>query len=100
VTPSSPTGKTPMPTASATTAGAVRRWLPLLAIAALMALVFAMGWHKLLSFKTIGTNYDAMRAFIGQNLVAALAIYMLAYIAVVALSLPGWWRCRCPAGSS
>ncbi len=66
-----------------------RRWLPLIAIAGLMGLVFAMGWHKLLTFKTIGLNYDAMKAFIGQNLVAALAIYIVAYIAVVALSLPG-----------
>lgn len=65
------------------------RWMPLIVIAALMALVFAMGWHKLLSFKTIGLNYEAMKVFIGQNLAAALAIYVVAYIAVVALSLPG-----------
>lgn len=69
--------------------GGFGRWLPLIAIAGLMVLVFAMGWHKLLTFKTIGINYEAMKAFIGQNLVAALALYVVAYIAVVALSLPG-----------
>jgi len=65
------------------------RWLPLAAVAGLMVLAFSMGWHNYLSFKTIGLNYEAMRAFIADNLVAAVAIYIAAYIAVVALSLPG-----------
>ena len=69
--------------------GGLTRWLPLLVIAGLMVLVFAMGWHKLLSFKTIGLNYDVMKAFIAKNLLAAVALYILAYIAVVSLSLPG-----------
>ena len=66
-----------------------RRWAPLIVIAALMALVFAMGWHKYLSFKTIGLNYEALQGFITQNLAIALLIYAALYIAVVALSLPG-----------
>lgn len=65
------------------------RWLPLLVLAATMVLVFSMGWHKFISFETIGHNYDAMKTFIADNLVTAIGIYMLAYIAVVALSLPG-----------
>ena len=69
--------------------GAVRRWLPLVALVALMALVFAMGWHKYLSFKTIGINYDVLKTFIAEHFPAALALYSLIYIAVVALSLPG-----------
>lgn len=69
--------------------GGLTRWLPLVVIAGLMVLVFAMGWHKLLSFKTIGLNYDVMKAFIAKNLLAAVALYILAYIAVVSLSLPG-----------
>ncbi len=72
-----------------TSRGALKRWLPLVGLAAVMALAFSMGWHKYLSFKTIGLNYDALRAFIGDNLLQALTIYVLAYIAVVALSLPG-----------
>jgi uncharacterized membrane protein YdjX (TVP38/TMEM64 family) len=65
------------------------RWLPLLVIGALMALVFAMGWHQYLSFKTIGLNYEALRSFIDGNLAFALLLYALLYIGVVALSLPG-----------
>ncbi len=66
-----------------------KRWLPLLLLAAAMALVFAMGWHKYLSIKTIGLNYDALKGFIAEHFLAALVIYGLGYIAVVALSLPG-----------
>jgi uncharacterized membrane protein YdjX (TVP38/TMEM64 family) len=65
------------------------RWLPLIAILGIAAMVFAMGWHKYLSFKTIGLNYEALRGFIDQNLAGAVGLYILAYVAVVALSLPG-----------
>jgi len=68
---------------------ALRRWGPLAVIVLLMVLVFAMGWHHYLSFKTIGTNYEALKTFIAANLAAALVLYILIYIAVVALSLPG-----------
>jgi uncharacterized membrane protein YdjX (TVP38/TMEM64 family) len=68
---------------------AIKRWLPLLVLVAAMAVVFGMGWHRLLSFETIGRNYADLRTFIESNLVGALAIYVLLYVAVVALSLPG-----------
>ncbi len=77
---------------SATATGPVhvlRRWAPALGLLAAMALVFGMGWHRLLSFETIGTNYESLRTFIAGNLAGAVAIFMLAYIAAVALSLPG-----------
>ncbi len=69
--------------------GAIRRWAPLGVLAALMALAFAMGWHEHLSFKTIGTNYEALTGFIEENLIVALLCYMALYVVVVALSLPG-----------
>ena len=47
-----------------------------------------MGWHKYLSFKTIGVNYEALQAYISENLLLAVLIYMVGYIAVVALSCP------------
>lgn len=68
---------------------AVKRWGPLLLLAGLMGLAFAMGWHKLLSFKTVGLNYEALRAFIADNLAVAVLAYVAIYVAVVALSLPG-----------
>jgi len=75
--------------AETTQTSSVKRWLPLLALAAAMAIVFGMGWHRLLSFETIGRNFSDLRSFIDTNFVSALLIYMLLYIAVVALSLPG-----------
>ncbi len=68
---------------------ALRRWAPLAAIVALMVLVFAMGWHRYLSFQTIGTNYEALTTFIAANLAGAILLYVVLYVAVVALSLPG-----------
>lgn len=68
---------------------ALRRWAPLAVLLITMAIVFGMGWHRLLSFEFIGRNYAGLRSFIDSNLEAALGLYMLVYIAVVALSLPG-----------
>lgn len=65
-----------------------RRWLPLAVLGFLVVLVFTMGWHELLSLKTVGTNYDSLRQVTAINLLAALALYIAIYIAVVALSLP------------
>ncbi len=67
----------------------LKRWMPLILLVALMIVARVMGWHEYLSFKTIGVNYDALRVFITENLFAALAIYVVVYVSVVALSLPG-----------
>jgi len=66
-----------------------RQWLPLALLAAIACAVVAAGWHEVLSLKTIGLNYEALRKLISANLLAAIAIYFLSYLAVVALSLPG-----------
>lgn len=65
------------------------KWLPVLVLIGAMAFAVAMGWHKYLSFKTVGLNYDALKGFIAGNLALSLLIYVAVYIAVVALSLPG-----------
>lgn len=71
------------------TKSSLRRWLPLLVLVAGMALAYGMGWHGLLSLKTIGLNFEALKSFIDRHLLAALLLYMLIYFVVVALSLPG-----------
>jgi uncharacterized membrane protein YdjX (TVP38/TMEM64 family) len=76
-------------TSQVTQASGLKRLLPLIVLAALMALVFAMGWHKYLSFKTIGVNYDYLKSFIAEHFVLAVAAYMAIYIGAVALSAPG-----------
>lgn len=69
--------------------GGLKRLLPLVVLAAIMALGYTMGWHKYLSFKTIGVNYDFLKSYIDQHFVLALAAFMAIYIAAVALSAPG-----------
>lgn len=69
--------------------GGLKRFLPLIVLALAMAVVFGMGWHKYLSLKTIGLNYESLKTFVADNAVLALLAYGAAYIAVVALSLPG-----------
>jgi uncharacterized membrane protein YdjX (TVP38/TMEM64 family) len=75
--------------ALAPTKSSWQRWAPLLFIAALSGFVFAMGWHQYLSFKTIGLNYESLKAFIAENLFLAILLYAGLYIVVIALSLPG-----------
>jgi len=67
----------------------ISRWLPLTALLLAMALAYIMGWHRLLTFKAIGLNYEALKGFIDDHLGIALLVYFLGYVAVVALSLPG-----------
>lgn len=78
-----------LPPPPATPRSAIARWLPILLLVTATVLVFAMGWHKLLSFKTIGLNYEAIRSYIDGNLLYAILIYAAIYIAVISLSLPG-----------
>lgn len=74
---------------SASKKASLSRWAPLVGIAALMALVFAMGWHKYLTLEQIGRNYEALTGYIESNLALSLLAYAALYIVVVALSLPG-----------
>lgn len=70
-------------------AGFLTRWLPLLVIIAAAGLVVGLGWHRHLSLKTLGLNYATLQAFIDSNLLVALTLFILVYVAIVALSLPG-----------
>lgn len=79
--------RNPAPAGSALPA--LKRWAPVAVLLAVMALVYAMGWHKYLSFKTIGLNYESLKTAVADNLLVSALVYAAAYVAVVALSLPG-----------
>ncbi len=66
----------------------LRKWLPVLALAAITAVAYTMGWHRLLSFKTIGLNYADLKFYIADHTALALLIYIVTYAAIIALSLP------------
>jgi uncharacterized membrane protein YdjX (TVP38/TMEM64 family) len=65
------------------------RLAPLLVIVLVSAAVWAMGWHRFLSFESFAHRHAVLRDFIDQDIVSALAAYVGLYVVVVALSVPG-----------
>ena len=68
---------------------ALRRWLPLLVLAAVAATALALGWHRALSLQGLAQHYDALAAAVRDHMALALLAYAALYVAVTALSLPG-----------
>jgi uncharacterized membrane protein YdjX (TVP38/TMEM64 family) len=66
----------------------LRRLVPLIVVIVASAIVFAMGWHRQLSFETLVRHHEALRTFIAAHEAAAVAAYVALYIAAVALSIP------------
>lgn len=69
--------------------GNIKKFLPLIVLGALIALVFSMGWHKYLSLSQIAENRELLNGFVQDNYILAILAYMAVYIVVVALSVPG-----------
>lgn len=67
----------------------LRRWLPAVALLLLVALDYALGLHRYLSLTALAEHRDGLRGWVGGHFGLALAGYMLLYVAVVALSIPG-----------
>lgn len=67
----------------------IRRWLPLGLLLLLIGGGYALGLHRHLSLTALAENRDVLRQWVDGHLVLALAAFMLAYVAVVALSIPG-----------
>jgi uncharacterized membrane protein YdjX (TVP38/TMEM64 family) len=77
--------------ASRTAAGRFRfrRLLPLLVVTGLGILVLAMGWHRELSLETLIRHQATLDRFVMEHGPTAVAAFILLYVVVVALSLPG-----------
>lgn len=54
-----------------------------------MVLVFATGVHRTLTFENLALRRDDLHLLVGHHLTLALAAYVLLYVVIVALSLPG-----------
>ncbi len=63
------------------------RYIPLIILAAALALIFGMGWHTVV-IREIGLNLDSIQAFVSENLLLALVLFALAYAAAVVLIPP------------
>lgn len=68
---------------------ALRRWGPLVLLAALATLAYGLGLHRYLTFQAIAENREALKDFVAAHWIGAAAIYAAVYVAAVALSLPG-----------
>ena len=67
----------------------LRRFLPIAAVAVVLAVVLAMGWHRQLSFETLVRHRAGIDAFLMDHYAAAVAAFVGLYVAVAALSIPG-----------
>ncbi len=67
----------------------LKRWLPLLVIVALLAAGFMSGIHENLTLTNLIQQREMLAMLVSENLVLALAAYMLLYIVLVAVSFPG-----------
>lgn len=67
----------------------IKRFAPVAVIAVLLATGYAAGLHKYLSFETLAANKEMIDTFVSENLLLAMASYLLIYIVAVSLSFPG-----------
>ena len=74
-------------------AGRERPWLrrlaPLALVVLVMAVVFAMGWHRYLSLETLVRHRAAIDGFVAARYGLAITTFVAIYVAAVALSIPG-----------
>ena len=67
----------------------LRRLVPVAIVVLVMALVFAMGWHRFLSLETLVGHRAAIDGFVAARYGLAIATFVAIYVAAVALSIPG-----------
>jgi uncharacterized membrane protein YdjX (TVP38/TMEM64 family) len=67
----------------------VKRFGPIALIAGCLALVFAMGWHKYLSFDVLAQQSDALKQLLATKPLVVIAAFMTIYIIATAIALPG-----------
>ena len=67
----------------------IKKMVPLLVIAGVIAAFFILGLDDYLTFQALSDNRDRLIDFVSANFLLAALLYMGLYIAVVAFSLPG-----------
>ena len=67
----------------------ISKFIPILLIGGIAVIFFILGFHKYLSFSAIAENRVALVDWAAQNRMTTIVAYMVGYVVVVALSLPG-----------
>lgn len=76
----------------------LKRFLPLIALAAVIALIFGMGWNRYLSLDTIRDHGAGFRAFTAQHYIVSLLILMAVFAILTASVVPGVFFVTITAG--
>ena len=76
----------------------LKRFLPLIALAAVIALIFGMGWNRYLSLDTLRDHGTQFRAFTAEHYVLSLLILMAAFAVLTASVVPGVFFVTITAG--
>ena len=71
------------------TPNALRKWLPLGVVVAILAAGYLAGLHEYLTLSSLIQNRETFREFVSENFVAAIIGFMVLYASLVALSFPG-----------
>ena len=61
----------------------IKRFLPLILLAGVIALIFAMGWNRYLSLDTLRDHGEGFREFTARNYLVSLLILMTLFAAFV-----------------
>lgn len=76
----------------------IGRFLPLIVLAGVIALIFVMGWNRYLSLETLRVHGGEFRAFTAQNYVLSLFLLMLLFAVLTASVVPGVFFVTITAG--
>ena len=76
----------------------LKRFLPLIVLACLIALIFGMGWNRYLSLDTLRDHGAEFRAFTAENYILSLLLLMTAFALLTASVVPGVFFVTITAG--
>ena len=76
----------------------LKRFLPLIVLGCVIALIFGMGWNRYLSLDTLRDHGQAFRAFTADNYLLSLLILMVLFAVLTASVVPGVFFLTITAG--
>ncbi|MBX9616270.1 MAG: VTT domain-containing protein [Brevundimonas sp.] len=76
----------------------LKRFLPLVLLAGVIALIFGMGWNRYLSLDTLRDHGAALRAFTTSHYILALVALMAVFAVLTASVVPGVFFVTITAG--
>ena len=76
----------------------IKRFLPLILLAGVIALIFGMGWNRYLSLDTLRDHGQGFRDFTAENYLVSLLILMALFAVLTASVVPGVFFVTITAG--